>query len=50
MKGYKTKTLLESIEHCLCSNYAEPSGRVTQTCSQAVLVHLYSTRCDMMGH
>lgn len=47
-KGCEIKTLLESIQHCLCSNYAEPSGGVTQICPQAVLVHLYCTVCDMI--
>lgn len=48
MKGYKIKTALESIQQCLCSNYAEPSAGVTQICPQAVLVNLYSTVCHMI--
>lgn len=46
MKGYETKTPLESIQHRLCSNYAKPSGGVTQICLQAAFVHLYCTVCD----
>lgn len=44
----KTKTFLNSVEHFLCYNYAGPSGSVTQTCPQAVLVNLYCTICDMI--
>ena len=41
------KTLLESMRRCFCSNYAEPSGGVTQICPQAVIVNLSRTLCDM---
>lgn len=41
------KTLLESMRRCFCSNYAEPSGDVTQICPQAVIVNLSCTLCDM---
>lgn len=43
----QNETLLESMRRCFCSNYAEPSGDVTQICPQAVIVNLSCTLCDM---